>query len=143
MADELRRTYLRLLIPSIIGFMCFFLAKNVHPVGFDAIKHREYLAPVVFILSVLFAIALPIFFRALFAHRAQGLKGVSRKNFMKFERTLLAIALVTPYMTLTAYLLALPRFYCAGTVLMALYAVYYYYPSQRRIEFERRIFRVG
>jgi len=43
---------------------------------------------------------------------------------------------------LVAYLLEFPRFYLAGTVLMALYAVYYYYPSKKRIQFERKIFRV-
>jgi hypothetical protein len=44
--------------------------------------------------------------------------------------------------SLIAQILQLPRFHLAGTIIMALYALYYYYPSKRRIDFERRIFRV-
>ena len=52
------------------------------------------------------------------------------------------VALVTPYLTLAGYWLALPKFYLSGAVLMTLYAGYYFYPSRRRLEFDRRIFRV-
>jgi len=140
MADELRRTYFMLLVPAVAGFILFFLVKAF--VNLGPFKFQEFLGPSIFILSVLFAIALPIFFRTLFAHRVRAQKSVSEGDLVKFERNFLYIALVTPYVTLVAYLLALPRFYCAGTVLMALYAVYYYYPSERRIRFEKRIFRV-
>jgi hypothetical protein len=50
--------------------------------------------------------------------------------------------MATPYVALIAQILQLPRFHLAGTIVMALYAVYYYYPSMRRIEFDRRVFRV-
>jgi hypothetical protein len=50
--------------------------------------------------------------------------------------------MATPYVALIAQILQLPRFHLGGTIIMALYAVYYYYPSKRRIEFERRVFRV-
>jgi hypothetical protein len=44
--------------------------------------------------------------------------------------------------SLIAQILQLPRFHLAATIIMALYAVYYYYPSKRKLKFERRIFRV-
>ena len=91
---------------------------------------------------MVFAVALPIFFRTLFAHKIRHQKSTSEAELIKFERNFLYIALVAPYLMLVAYLLEFPRFYLAGTVLMALYAVYYYYPSKKRIQFERKIFRV-
>jgi hypothetical protein len=142
MADELRKTYFTLLIPAIAGFIVLWFAKALHLIDFGPIQFQQFFAPFLFILSVIFAIALPIFFRTLFAHRVRDQKSVSEEEFIRFERTFLYIVLVTPYVTLAAYLFGLPRFYCAGTVLTALYAVYYYYPSQRRIQFERRLFRV-
>lgn len=142
MIDELRRTYIMLLIPAIVGFIFFFLAKTFHLVNFGPIKFQEFLGPLLFILSVIFAIALPILFRTLFAHKVRDQKSISEADLFKFERNFLYIAFLTPYVTLIAFLLESPRFYCAGTVLMALYAVYYYYPSERRIQFEKRIFRV-
>ena len=142
MVDELRRTYIVLLIPAIVGFIFLFVAKKFHLIHIGSFKFQEFLGPSLFIASVLFAIALPILFRTLFAHKVRHQKSVSETDLLKFERIFLYIALLTPYVTFIAYFFELPRFYCAGTVLMALYAVYYYYPSERRIKFEKRIFRV-
>ena len=142
MADELRRTYFILLIPAIVGFIGISAAKKFNFIEFGYITSLELVAPLVFVLSVIFAIAWPIFFRTLFAHKIRQKKSISEADLIKFERSFLYIALVTPYLTLTAYLLEFPSFYLAGTVLTALYAVYYYYPSKKRIQFERRIFRV-
>ncbi len=142
MIDELRRTYFTVLIPVIVSFAAYFLGKTYDLFDFGPTKFQGILAPLLFILSVIFAIALPIFFRTLFAHSVRHQKNVSEADLLKFERTFLYIALVTPYITLAGYMLELPRFYLGGTVIMALYAVYYYFPSQKRIQFERRIFRV-
>ena len=142
MVDELRKTYIVLLIPAIVGFIFFFIAKTFHLIHIGPVKFQEFLGPSLFIASVIFAIALPILFRTLFAHKVRHQKSDSEIDLLKFERIFLYIALLTPYVTLIAYFFELPRFYCAGTVLMALYAVYYYYPSERRITFEKRIFRV-
>jgi hypothetical protein len=142
MVDQLRRTYFILLIPAITGFIAISIIKKFGLMEFGPIIFQEIFAPLVFVLSVVFAIAWPIFFRTLFAHKMRQKKRVSEVDLIKFERSFLYIALVTPYLTLTAYLFEFPSFYLAGTVLMALYAVYYYYPSKKRIQFERRIFRV-
>ena len=142
MVDELKRTYFTLLIPAIVGFIGISVAKKFDLVEFGQFTFQEIFAPLVFILSVVFAIAWPIFFRTLFAHKIRQKKSISEADLIKFERSFLYIVLVTPYLMLTAYLFEFPRFYLAGTVLMTLYAVYYYYPSKKRIQFERRIFKV-
>jgi hypothetical protein len=142
MIGELRKTYVILLIPVIVGFVACFVVNTYDLVGLGPTKFKGIIAPLVFGLSVVFAIALPIFFRSLFAHKVRQEKSVSEADLLKFERTFLHIALVTPYIALAGYMLELPRFHLGGTVIMALYAVYYYFPSQKRIQFERRIFRV-
>jgi hypothetical protein len=142
MIDELRRTYFCFLIPAIVGFAAYFMAKTYDLVDLGPTEFQGILAPLLFILSVIFAIALPIFLRTLFANSVRHQKNVSETDLLKFERTFLYIALVTPYIGLAGYMLELPRFHLGGTVIMALYAVYYYFPSQKRIQFERRIFRV-
>ena len=142
MVDKLRKTYFTLLIPAIAGFIAVSDVKKFSLMEFGHIKYQEIFAPLVFVLSVVFAIAWPIFFRTLFAHKNRHQKSISELDLIKFERNFLYIVLVTPYLMLTAYLLEFPRFYLAGTVLMTLYAVYYYYPSKKRVQFERRIFKV-
>ena len=142
MADALRRTYFVLLIPAILGFMGISGAKALNLIHIYQVTFMELLAPLLLVLSVIFALGLPVFFRSFFAHKVREQKRVSEADLLRFECTFLYIALVTPYLSLIGYLLKFPRFHLAGSVLMALYAVYYYFPSQRRIRFEKRIFRV-
>jgi hypothetical protein len=67
---------------------------------------------------------------------------VSEVEFIKFERRLMVISLVTPYLALVAYTLEFPKFYTTAAILMGLYAIYYFFPSKRRLALDRRIFRV-
>jgi hypothetical protein len=131
-----------ILVPSILGFVLVCLNKAYGSTR--AIPHgfTEILAPWIFILSVVCAVGLPIFYRALFAHKNRFERGISENELIKFERNLIFIAMVTPYLALTAYFLELPRFYATGVFLMGLYAIYYFYPSERRLAFDRRIFKV-
>ena len=142
MADKIKKTYVTLLIPSLVGFFLIFFFKTNNFVPFDKLTFPEVFAPLVFILSVVFAVALPIFLRALFAHKMRYHHRVSEKDFIQFERSLIQVALVAPYLALIAYMFDFPRFYYIGTILTTLYATYYFYPSKRRIRFEQRLFRV-
>jgi hypothetical protein len=70
-------------------------------------------------------------------------KSISETELIKFERNLLFMVLATPYLALTAFILEFPRFYSAGTILMGIYTIYYFYPSKKRIALDRRIYRVA
>jgi hypothetical protein len=142
MVGELKKTYFTLLVPAVLGLVLIYLAKTLELFTIGPIESMKFLAPLIFVVSVASAVALPIFFRTLFAHRMRDEKSVPQAELIKFERKLIHTALVTPYLILPAYILEIPSFYFGGTILMALYAGYYYYPSERRIQFEKRVFRV-
>ncbi|MFO7986612.1 MAG: hypothetical protein R6U38_12180 [Desulfatiglandaceae bacterium] len=146
MAKELKRDYFYIMIPALVALAAGYGIKTLGLVSgtpIPSLGPMPFLAPLVFVLSVVFAVALPIFYRSLFAHRMREEKTVPEKDWLKFERTTIHISLVTPYLILPAYLFEFPPFYFTGTVLMALYAGYYFYPSTKRIQFDRRMFRVG
>ena len=142
MDSKLKKTYFVILIPSVLGFVTVYLVRVNYFLKIGSINYMEIWAPAIFFLSVTFALALPILYRSFYAHRNRHAKSLSEENLVKFERNLIYITLVTPYLGLTAFLLELPRFYTAGSILMGIYAVYYFYPSQKRIALDRRIFRV-
>jgi hypothetical protein len=142
MTHDLKRTYFRLLLPAVVGFVLVFFLRHLRIVRWDIPQFPIAIPPIIFIVSVCLAVALPIFYRSLFANRMRHQTHTSEGDWLKFERNLLYIAMTTPYIGLIAQILQLPRFHLAGTIVMALYAVYYYYPSIRRIEFDRRVFRV-
>lgn len=142
MDADLRRTYFLLLLPAVFGLLLTFLLQYLDVLEPGGFRPPVLVAPVLFILCGVFALALPIFYRALFTNRMRSKQSTPEAEWFRFERNLIFITLVTPYITLVAQALRLPRFHLAGTILMTLYALYYYYPSRRRLDFERRIFRV-
>jgi len=142
MVTSLQRLYVLLLAPAIAGCIAVFLLEKAHGPVFVSPPYPEVIVPLVFIFSVVFAVALPILCRSLFANKMRGRQYTSAGEWLRFERILLCVAMVTPFFALAAHILRLPRFHYAGTAIMALYAVYYYYPSKRRIAFDKRIFRV-
>ena len=142
MTHGLKRIYFTLLLPAVAGFILIFVLRHFQLVRFNILQIPSVLSPIIFFVSVCFAVALPIFYRSVFANKRRHLTKTDEEDWLKFEYNLLYIAMATPYVALIAQILQLPRFHLAGTIIMALYAVYYYYPSKRRIEYERRIFRV-
>ena len=142
MAGELKKIYFMLLIPAVAALLSVYAGRKLGLIPLLQNISINVIAPCIFIFSVLFAIALPVFLRSLFAHRVRHQKRVSQAALIKFERKLLFVSLLTPYFILPAYLLDFPGFYFSTTVLLALYAAYYFYPSRKRIQFEKRIFRV-
>ena len=142
MAHDLKRTYFTLLLPAVAGFILIFVLQHSHLVSFNIPQIPPILYAIIFIASVCFAVALPIFYRTVFANKRRHQTRTAEEDWLRFERNLLYIAMATPYVALIAQVLRLPRFHLGGTIIMALYAVYYYYPSKRRLKFERRIFRV-
>ena len=141
MTAALKKNYFAILLPSILGFVLAGWAKMYDLIKIATGSSIPIIGPSIFILCIAFAIAFPIFYRTLFAHKNRDLISVSEKKLFNFERTLLNVVMVTPYLALIAYFLDLPRFYTGSAVLIGLYAVYYFYPSKRRIAFERKIFR--
>lgn len=141
MTEKLRKNYFFLLLPSIFGFAVACWAKTYELIEIHSIPFIEMAGAAIFILCVALAIAFPIFYRTLFAHKNRDLIRVSEDRLLNFERTLISVTMITPYLALIAYGLGFPRLYTAGALLIGLYAVYYFYPSNRRIAFDRRIFR--
>jgi len=138
----LKRQYVLILLPAVGLFLAFGLARALNFIRPGQFIISSVLHSILFILSAVTAIAGPLFFRTLFAHSMRKQKQVPAKEFLSFQRKILWISQITPYFAFAAVLCDFPRFYAAAIVLMALYAVYYYFPSQKRINFDRKIFRV-
>lgn len=130
------------MLPAVVlfGILAPARAMDIFPSGRFAIPSLFH--AVLFTLAAITALAGPLFLRTLFAHSVRSYQNVPPPLFLSFQRRLLRISLLTPYMAFAAVAFDFPRFYAAGIVLMALYALYYYYPSARRIAFDRKIFRV-
>ena len=97
---------------------------------------------VFFTAGAITAIAAPILIRAIFAHKVRQTRQMSQETFLKFQRWLILIPCITPYLVLAALFCNLPEFHAGGIVLMALYALYYHFPSEKRVQHDLKVFRV-
>jgi hypothetical protein len=118
------------------------IARCTHPAAEGLWVDASGCGPWLFSLAVVLAVAAPVVVRTLFAHRMRHNRVVAEADFFQFQRRMIHWALLTPYLAVAACLIPLPRFFFAGIILATLYAVYYTYPSRRRIGFDRRLFRV-
>ncbi|UCG07424.1 MAG: hypothetical protein JSV83_01860 [Desulfobacterales bacterium] len=139
---ELKKTYVSLLLPALGGLVLISVLQNFFTVDFNLPPIPGFLSAAIFIVSAFTAIALPIFYRTLFANKMRGQTHTLATDWLKFERRLIYIAMATPYLSLIARILELQRFHLAGTLIMSFYAAYYYYPSKKRIDYDRSMFRV-
>lgn len=134
-----------MLWPAAAILLFIYILKSVNIIFLMSIRSIvpiKIVSPTIFILSVCFAIAFPIYYRITFVNKVKDKKSVSPELFIYFEKKFLYLVMVTPYLAVLAYLFQLPKFHFAGTILCTFYAVYYYFPSKRRMRFEQKLFRV-
>lgn len=141
METKLKKLYFALLAPAVLGFIAAYLVKTFLEVNLGFPKSFRFTASLLFILAFVFGIALPILWRTLFVRKIGNRKQTTETDLLKFEQETLYIALITPYISLAAYFIGISRFHFVGTVLASFYAVYYFYPSHKRVHYEKRIFR--
>ncbi|MCF8051167.1 MAG: hypothetical protein K9L59_08010 [Desulfobacterales bacterium] len=143
MLTRLRKRYFFLLAPAVSAMFAATATRALNladPVEPETVR---ILAPWLFVLAVFFAAAAPVMMRAVFAHRMRLRKSTPQPAFFRFQQQVLLVSLMAPYAAIGACLMEMPRIYQAGTLLAALYAAYYHFPTKRRLDFDRRIFRVG
>jgi len=141
METQLKKLYFSLLVPAVLGFIAAYLVKTFLEVDVAAVKSSQLTAPLLFILAFTFGVALPILWRTLFVRKNHDQKETKEADLLKFEQRTLYIALIAPYISLIAFFFEISRFHFFGTVLASFYAVYYFYPSEKRIRFEKKVFR--
>jgi len=139
---DLRQRYILLLLPAAAGIVLIPALRSLLELELPLPQMPAAFSIAVFVASVCTAVALPVLFRTLFANRQRERKQTPAADWLKFERSLIYIAMATPYLAMTAQIFELQRLHLAGTLIMSFYAVYYYYPTRRRIVHDRRIFRV-
>ena len=141
--EELKKIYLKLLYPFLILIVLIYLGQFLGIFGRVDKEFSKNISVTLLVLTALFSVALPIFYRSLFANKVKDRKSITINEFLKFEKNLIIIAMITPYFLVFTVLLNLSGFYFGTIVIIALYAVYYYYPSEKRVEFEKKLFRIS
>ncbi len=142
MGKDLKKLYWQMVSPALI---LLFAAEGAKEYGMlPIVRFSGFRAVEItfFVLGAAFAIALPIFYRMWFVNRIKEQKRISVQEFIQYQKNTLLIVLVSPFVAVAASVLSFNRMYYFGIILFALYGCYYYFPSQKRMAFEKKIFRI-
>jgi len=143
MREQLRKLYVTLVAPAAVLFVVLFIVQRLRPTDTHGIVALyPAVGLVLFLLAIVLGVVSPLLLRTWFVYTNREAKSISETELLIFERWTLYVSLVTPYLAVVAAFLELPTLFFTGTVLAAFYALYYFYPSEKRIRFEKRIFRV-
>jgi hypothetical protein len=142
MVKELQRTYFVLIVPAIVLSTIFFILQYLNLwEGSSELPSRSFMV-VLFVLAISTGVAIPIFLRALFFGKAKE-KGYTRvSEFVKHQKIILYVISLTPYFALLAAYMGFDAFYFGGISIAAIYAIYYHFPSEKKIKFDSKVFMV-
>lgn len=143
MLINLKKHYFKLISLTISLFIILGATKILHLPTFQTLNAPSFFPTLFFVLSAITAIAGPLFLRTLFAHFMRDKKQVSIDSFEKFQKGLISISMLTPFFAFIAVVCEFEKFYSASIIILALYAIYYYFPSKKRIGFDKKIFRIN
>jgi hypothetical protein len=141
MQKKLLRHYLTINLPGIASFIILYILVKFHVNIFLPVQ-KGWVQVVMMIASGLFAVVLPLWYRILFVNRMKGKANTDKHRFIQFERDFLTLASVSVYILVAGFILAMPRIPLAVMVLFVIYALYFYFPSEKRIRSEKKIFKV-
>lgn len=129
-------------MPIIVLLFILYLSQILNVWSNTHIRAERLISVLFFILAGVFSLALPIFYRALFVNRLKDRKIIPLQEFLEFEKKLIVISMISPYIIIIPIIFNFSSFYFAGIILFSIYSIYYYYPSEKRIEFEKKLFRI-
>lgn len=93
---------------------------------------RRLTGIVIFLLTVIATVALPILVRVRFHDRAVKEKVATLESYIQVQKQQMLLIGIGSTMAGLAYLLVIPNLYLYGSVLSALYGIYSVLPSERK-----------
>jgi len=142
MRKLLKIFYIKLIFPAIVLYIIFFVFSQFHS-QLKSLPASGDFVTLLMIISTVTAFIFPIWFRIGKFNRLKAGNVMSNDEFMKFEKTLIAVPIISVYLLLISYVFSIPKIPRTYLIVLGLYAAYFYYPSIRRLNLEKRIFRIS
>jgi hypothetical protein len=142
MRAALRKMYFIMLFPAAAGLTTLELLRQFGVLDGWHLPGADSIQILFFIIAAATAAGIPILYRAVFASSHRGKISIALATLFRFENNLIVVAMLTPWISVVASLFAFEAFFTVGIFLFGLYACYYFYPSQQRMDAEIQMFRV-
>ena len=135
--EKLKRFYKISIMPAII----FFIFTQFYPLKIlSKIKLPNYINLLFVLISIAFALIFPILFRIINFFHVNSKGAMSEGRFIIFEKVLILISQISIYIMIIAHYFLESQFVMIVLSVIAFYSLFYYYPTEKKINFDRRIF---
>ena len=141
MEKEIQAYYFKVIIPAVLCCLIIFFLERMKIDVFLGEISKAGTFLLIFLVA-LFSIVAPLWLRIFFIRKVKGQNEVSGEQFIKFEKTFILLAELSLYVVLIAYVFKVPKMQMLFIALFGFYAAYYYFPSLKRINHEKKLFRV-
>jgi len=136
-----QKCYWLTLAPALIA-LCVLGLNQVFGTPYISQQASRPTTMFILVLTGGLAILLPLWQRILFCRKQTGKSGTDLGVFIRFEKRFMVSGLLAAYMIPLGYFCRLPQVPLFWMIIFSLYAVYYYFPSGKRITMECKIFKV-
>jgi len=141
-AKNLQKIYYWQMVPAVILLIMAYLLTFIFHLSDENLTAGKSVTVIVTTLSGITGIAFPILYRSYFVHKIRNKKKIKEETFLNYERTQITLALLTPYFLIIAVLMNMNQTALMLITLFSLYVAYYYFPSEKKVLFEMKIFRI-
>lgn len=138
---DLRRLFVKHLVIAAALIVIAYTIRYFYAPDYGFSNNR-FFSVLLSTLAAAFAIAIPIFYRTYFISKHKDLKHIPTELFFNFEKNILNIILITPYLLAVSILLNMSERTQILITLFVLYAIYFYFPTKKKLRFEMKIFRI-
>lgn len=142
MRKKLVNLYLKIVIPALILVVLLYVLSELG-MNLQIIDGGRITSFVFIFIVLMFAFVIPLWYRITFINKWKELSEDKKddRKIIKFEKKYMSISLLAPYATILSYLMGVDTIPKIIIIILSFYSVYYYYPSVRRINLEKAIFR--
>ena len=141
MIKNLQRVYYRIAIPCFLLLIAIYLGE-VAGLYFSFEEAPIQINVTLLVLATCFSLVFPIWLKLSFIQSNKKKKSVGKDTYFNYAKRYIILSVSGFYIVPVAYIFQLSKWIMFTIALFAIYSLYFYYPSEKRIESEKKLFRV-
>ena len=138
---KLQKLYFYIISPAILLILLFFISEKIY-FNFKFLPANRVINTAIMIFTAITSTILPVWYKLLLVKKYRNKKKVSKTDFNATQYRIIISISFSIYWIFPAYLYQSPEMPMLIISFFILYGLYYYYPSKKRIDAEKKIFKI-
>ncbi len=138
---KLQKLYFFIIAPAFLIIFLFFISEKLnHAVVLD--KAGRLISTTIMVFTAITSTILPVWYKIVLIKKFRNTKKISLETFAGYQYRIIITVTFSVYWIFPAYLYQLDEMPMIITGFFILYGLYYYYPSKKKIDAEKKLFKI-